>query len=1061
MRNRNIAALLLGALCTCWWLPAAAQNDDWKSQVEKEAPGWYRMKASSQISFSDFLNNHLDNLGLNPDVDSYTIKDQWTGTLGITHYRLQQMHRGVPVEGGELLLHEKHGRLVSANGEVVTQVQGSGRASISAEEALSSAEAFVGAEKYLYKDPAQLAFFKDILGSDEGLKPDPRLVFTDPVYSKKGGNYRLAYKIDIFASEPMSRQYVFVDAQTGEVLHSLSRIHHTNDTGIAVTRYHGIRPIITDSVAPSLYRLRQSVSGGGIETFDLNKGTSYNSAVDFLDSNNYWDNFNAEQDEVATDAHWGARMTYEYYLHQHGRNSYDDQGSKLVSFVHYDSNYVNAFWNGQFMTYGDGNAGFSPLTALDVVAHELTHGVTGNSAGLIYRGESGALNESFSDIFGATVEFYNDSANGDWIIGEEMNAQGLRNMSNPKPYGDPDTYRGQNWGYGVFIDNGYVHSNSGVQNFWYHLLTEGGTGVNDLGAYYVVNGIGLEKAAAIAYRNLTTYLTSSSDHFDARQGSIQAASDLYGSCSPEALATANAWYAVGLGEPLRENDLAVVELLVDDFLCGADTAEDLGVVIKNLSCAQSIPSGDTIELSFSTNNGSFTTEQVVLNGPLAPGATFIYNFNAGADFSLTGTNRVNVGLAYKADSNAVNDSILQFPVENRQVQNSDFGLLSILSPVSSCDLSDSTDLVVRLFFSGCDSISAGANINFEYRLNNGALQQASYTLKQNLYTFDTLVVAIPGLFNLSAGGRTELDLSLANANDPNPSNDEIANFIFTNPLSITDRVIKFENIAVRDSLAIIQGSMANVKLNSYPAHSTGIFGMMMTGGNAIDYPDGVEFPTKNDVWAVNPEFFSSACACVDARDMDGIDLTFDLRQRYSRIYQQVLHRNIPYASAFRLMVNGTQVGNTKVASTPDNDSFQTLHYDLSDYAGSRFSLCFEAKTLMNRNFNRITGDGDEVHIDNIFLNAQYVDLREFTVPAGLLSVYPNPSAGAFWMAASFENPQDVHLVLTDLSGKILMEEIHFWKAGETRKFEMDLPAGTYLLSWKLNGQSHTEKLMIR
>lgn len=1061
MKSRSIAALWAVACIVISSTAASAQNDDWNTQVQQVAPGWYKMQPYSSISADEFLSGHLEHLGLDPRQDAYRIIQEWTDELGIKHYRLQQTHRQVVVEGAEFLLHEKNNRLVTANGEVVTGLQKTAHPGISSSEALDKAEEYVEAENCLHKNPAQITYLKNILGKNVEVVADPQLVFTDPDYSGKGENYRLAYKLDLYALQPVSRQWVFVDAHSGEVIHSLNQIHTTNDTGIAYTRYHGIRPIITDSFANGLYRLRQSVSGGGIETYDMNNNTNYNLAVDFIDSNNIWNNFNAQQDEVATDAHWGARATYEYFLNQHGRNSYDDQGSKLVSFVHYDSNYVNAFWNGIFMTYGDGNAAYGPLTALDVVAHEIAHGVTGNSAGLIYRGESGALNESFSDIFGAAVEFLNDSADADWIIGEEMNANGLRNMANPKPYGDPDTYRGINWGYGVFIDNGYVHSNSGVQNFWFHLLTDGGTGVNDLGAAYTVNGIGVIKAGAIAYRNLSTYLTTTSDHFDARMGAIQSASDLYGACSPEEIETANAWYAVGLGPPKSENDLAIQELLVDNFLCGGDTSESIGVVIRNLSCSQNIPDGDTLRLSFASNNGPVTTEDFVLNSSLAPGNTVIYNFNAGIDLSQPGTNLVNVAVNYPQDPSSFNDSLLRIPVENRQIQNADFGLVNIISPVSNCELGDSTDLVVRIFFNGCDSISAGSPINFQYRLGNGSVQTASYTLKQNLYTLDTLVVAIPDLLDLSAGGRTQMNLELANQNDPNPANNRITNYSFTSPLSISDRLITFEKFQVRDSLAVFEASQADLVLNSPLANAKGFFGMLMTGGNAIDYPQGIEFPGANDVWAVNPNFFSSACACVDATDMIDVSLSFDLRQRFSRIYQQVLRQRMPYASAFRVTVNGKQEGNTMTANTPQQDSFRILTYDLSQYAGSEFSLCFEAKTLMRRGFNIITNDGDEVHIDNIFINGEYIGMDEFDESgrAGV-SVYPNPSTGRIFIRNTFEQPKDVQLAIRDLSGKLLHEESQEWQSSEVASMNLELPSGTYLLKWKTGESGNTLKLTI-
>jgi len=256
----------------------------------------------------------------------------------------------------------------------------------------------------------------------------------------------------------------------------------------------------------------------------------------------------------AVDVHWATEKTYEYLLNTHGRNSLDDNGMVLHSWVHYSTNYNNAFWNGSWMTYGDGDqADFNAFTSPDIVAHEMMHGLTDFSADLIYSYESGALNESFADIFGEVAENYMRGSN-DWLMGADIiltpNKSSVRNMSNPNdPQAltqQPDTYLGDFW-YSGIGDNGGVHINSGVQNHWFYLLCEGGSGTNDTGYNYDVSPIGMDKAAAIAYRNLTVYLTPNAQYEDARIGSIQAAIDLYGLGSDEEQQVAAAWCAVGLG----------------------------------------------------------------------------------------------------------------------------------------------------------------------------------------------------------------------------------------------------------------------------------------------------------------------------------------------------------------------------------------------------------------------------------------------------------------------------------------------------------------------------------
>ncbi len=204
------------------------------------------------------------------------------------------------------------------------------------------------------------------------------------------------------------------------------------------------------------------------------------------------------------------------------------------------------------MYYGDGDGDFfNPLTALDVCAHELGHGITQFTAGLTPgTQESGALNEGFSDIWGACVEHWAAPNKQTWLIGEEIMANGsdcLRNMQNPNDFlagegSHPDTYHGNFWD-----NNGNSHTNSTVLSHWFFLLSQGGNGTNDIGNSFTVNGVGIDHAQRIAYRAEALYLTSSANYAAARTATIQAARDLYGNCSNEVIASTNAWFAVGVG----------------------------------------------------------------------------------------------------------------------------------------------------------------------------------------------------------------------------------------------------------------------------------------------------------------------------------------------------------------------------------------------------------------------------------------------------------------------------------------------------------------------------------
>jgi Zn-dependent metalloprotease len=313
----------------------------------------------------------------------------------------------------------------------------------------------------------------------------------------------------------------------------------------------------------------------------------------------------ANNDDVALDAHWGAEIVLRYWSEIHKRESYDDEGTGVKNYVHYGDAYDNAFWNGTAMTYGDGsyqggtkaNGSFAPLTALDVCGHEIGHGVCEFTADLVYAKESGAMNEGFSDIWAASVEnFVLVGIDATlpylpWGIGEQIDerdgglepgetgSRALRWMDTPKIAGDPDCYGGDNWipvtgpmcvQPNTQNDQCGVHSNSGVLNKWYYLMVEGsgqvvspGSGSScttcpiltkaeredektDAGNTYKVEPIGFDKADQITYLAETT-LTPNATFLNMRDASILTAQLLYGVASYEEIQVTNAWYAVDIG----------------------------------------------------------------------------------------------------------------------------------------------------------------------------------------------------------------------------------------------------------------------------------------------------------------------------------------------------------------------------------------------------------------------------------------------------------------------------------------------------------------------------------
>ena len=515
-----------------------------------------------------------------------------TDKLGFTHDKYQIYQNGVKVEFATYTVHSKNGKITAMNGEMYKTNAVSLAPEITAQDALQKATQHLNAKQYLWDNASEAAKL------DNYKKPQGELVLL-PIFNDNSqklsdaSNLKLAYKFDIYATQPLSRGDVYVDAQTGDVLFYNATIKHATHfgyssslynkgtkcdnfltqeetskiatgfdalvSGTAATRYSGSRTIQT-TLSGSSYVLKDATRGSGVNTYDLNTGTNYNSAVNFTDNDNNWttSEHSANKDNGALDAHWGAEMTYDYLMTKHNRNSYNNSGAAINSYVHYSSNYDNAFWDGSRMTYGDGSGTyFDILTSLDVAAHEIGHAVCTYTANLAYQRESGAMNEGFSDIWGAAVEYYAAPTKSTWLIGEDIERRSghlaLRSMSNPKSEGQPDTYGGTYWqnpNCGTPTQsNDYcgVHTNSGVLNHWFYILVQGKSGTNDIGSSYNVTGIGMDKAANIAYRLESVYLSANSTFANARTYGIQSATDLYGATSVETIATTNAFYAVGIG----------------------------------------------------------------------------------------------------------------------------------------------------------------------------------------------------------------------------------------------------------------------------------------------------------------------------------------------------------------------------------------------------------------------------------------------------------------------------------------------------------------------------------
>ncbi|WP_369225586.1 M4 family metallopeptidase [Streptomyces sp. R39] len=468
--------------------------------------------------------------------EKLVVKDVVKDADGTLHTRYERTYAGLPVLGGDLIVDTaKSGateRVVKANSHTL-KVAG-----------LTPAKSAASAEK------TALAAART-LGSTKSAADGARKVIW-----AGSGTPVLAYETVVGGFQDdgtPSRLHVVTDAATGKKLFEYQGVE--NVTGTGNTQYSGTVSLSTTQ-SGSTYNLTDG-DRGGHKTYNLNHGTSGTGTL-FSQSSNTWGNGTTSNAATAgADAHYGAAETWDFYKNTFGRSGIKNDGVGAYSRVHYGNSYVNAFWDDSCfcMTYGDGSGNADPLTALDVAGHEMSHGVTSNTAGLNYSGESGGLNEATSDIFGTGVEFYanNSTDVGDYLIGEKIDINGdgtpLRYMDQPSKDGSSK----DSWYSGLGgLD---VHYSSGPANHFFYLLSEGSGAKVVNGVSYnsptadglPVTGIGRDKALQIWYRALTTKFTSTTNYAGARTGTLAAAGELYGTTSTEYKAVQDAWAAIAVG----------------------------------------------------------------------------------------------------------------------------------------------------------------------------------------------------------------------------------------------------------------------------------------------------------------------------------------------------------------------------------------------------------------------------------------------------------------------------------------------------------------------------------
>lgn len=452
------------------------------------------------------------------------------------HEHYDQYYKGIKVEGAGYNLHFKDGQMYFANGHYV-KVEGLNTIpSITKEDAINSFVKFKRIEK------AEVVSSRTELLIKEITKENDALV-----------SVQLVYRVYLESDHPNNSEIGFVNAHTSEVVATEPRLTHL--LGTFATRYSGTRQADTDPVIGG-HRLFDNTRGANIHTRNMqNNTTIIANAVELIDNDNNWTEAEhaTNNNNMGLDVHWALQEIYDYLSNTHSINSYDDDNEPINAFVRYGNNNDqrdNAFWDLTLnvLYFGQGVSLFNPLASMDVVGHEFGHGITDFQIGWPYSGDQAAFHEGMSDIWGVILE-QRISPNSTWQIGEQVMANGksfLRNLQNTND-NNAHSKIANTFGSSQY-NSGGTYERSGILSHWFYILVNGKTGTNGINNVYNVNGIGLDQAEQLIVEAVfNNYLDNTTTYPAIRTAMLSAATALFGECSAQYIATANAWSAVGVG----------------------------------------------------------------------------------------------------------------------------------------------------------------------------------------------------------------------------------------------------------------------------------------------------------------------------------------------------------------------------------------------------------------------------------------------------------------------------------------------------------------------------------
>lgn len=959
--------------------------------------------ANPSLDHRNFFGEMAGEMGLS-SPNEMVLHETTTGKNGFVHYKFLQYHAGLPIVGNTYILHEKDGRVASANGHFTPHANKSAMPGISPGRAVQLAKQKLNAKAYASDLPA------------------PMLCFIDPAYPETSEELRLAYQVDIKSVEPFDKQRIYVDAEKGGIIAHFPLILQEGVPSTGVTKYYGTVNVITDSLGPQNFVLRDPTRGGGI--FVYNSDLS-----NFTNQSSTWDLTNENKDEVALDAHYCTSRFYDMMLEKFDWNGQDGQGKALKITVHNNgAGNVNAFWDGEYSNYGDGDCIYGPLTTMEVIGHEFTHGVVDYTSQLVYADESGAINESMADMMGKTLEWYADPGNFSWVLSHSFlldpSAKPFRVMDDPKTVEMPAFYGGEFW-----FDGADVHTNSSIGNLWFSMLVDGKQGENEAGYLFNVPGLGMEKASQIAFYTNKNYLTSSSDYNDFYYTSLLVAEELFGPGAAEIAAVDEAWKAVGLptgsgGGP--DFDLALQQGFSGfKNYCGLGQYIPVEIKVTNNGTTPYLPSmGGVLILSeFSQNDYEYLLDEAIQPGQVLTITIDDWFLPISADYYFIS---ISLDLNDEVPENNYSNDYIQM-YENMA---NDIALGSVGVQPPACFDSEYI-ILFNITNNTCTPLPAGTSVTLLMEKENGTdIWSTEYVLQEDLEPFG--ILSVPNFMPLNVDPTEEIRFYVNFEDDEFEEDNENFRFVPSSVAITGDYLNEFDGDAQINSYLAVETYLAP---NEVEFEGKTYFG---STGLFTEAEFFTHCPNFEDNFSGNGFFspvVSTIRACIDHSNFEQSILSFDLRTFRNNI---ATSEGYLYSSMLQAKWKGSQNGSQIIAGGPEGVS-EPFEIQLPGHFKGELELKFYTE-IGQFYLDPIYFQSDDVLLmDNLRLQAISTGTEEETA-IGRVKISPNPTANLLNVRSGkiLKSAQ-----LTGLNGKVLQKFTL-----NSRSFEVDMSAfgnGLYFL----------------